>query len=417
MPLGQGWLNAWVKVNSKHVVFPQTNTKSSERDSYNKDDAPPFLSPAVTKGHGHERHGGGAVTDKSVATAPTATSEDAEHQAIKLFNSRKHKRRLHRTVSASDLIRAKGGKGQPYEKNAPLQESDSVHETSPPASHVTNSNASSHGPSGHSPLHDDDGNAKENFEYLQHFAQEDGKNRLSSEKDPSLTFVAGFFGADIGRYSSGHGDAMAARGKLPQPLAWTIRGDDGGGDFVKESASMQSMERPRSLFDGGSVGSRGGHSAPARAAYSSGSRLLKDDSHHDANRSISGGLGIRFPPNLFAGDSNSKSHCRHCRRFEADLLSSQEDLEYLRGMAIRSEYMCASCEAHPSTPADGLQQSAGPTSEKESAQTMDALIARHMNQVEQLTKDRVSNETIVALMLFVESFPVDGRLMKVALFH
>ena len=93
MPLGQSFLNAWVKVNSKHIVIPPTN--KNEKDELNP-----------------SRGRKGSVTTARTVT----TSEDTETQVIRRFDNRKNKRRLHKTVSASDLLRDKS-KGEKNEES------------------------------------------------------------------------------------------------------------------------------------------------------------------------------------------------------------------------------------------------------------------------------------------------------------
>ena len=98
MPLGQGWVNAWVKVNSKNSVLPNSRERDSERED--------VLNKSNNKSQRASR------ASSSVTTARTAISEDAETQAFNRFNHRKHKRRLNRAVSPPDLVRDKAkGKG------------------------------------------------------------------------------------------------------------------------------------------------------------------------------------------------------------------------------------------------------------------------------------------------------------------
>ena len=362
MPLGQGWLNAWVKVNSKHVVFPPPNSTKSERDTQREE-----------SGHNHVSKG--QATDKSVATAPSSASEDPEHQAIKRFNSRKNKRRLHRTVSASDLIRANSnGKGGHHKsgEHIGVKMKDSTTSLGQPSMRSTNITSEDMSDcdrkdlsTRHAPQHEDD--------------------NLSGETDSSLRFVSGFFGADIERYSSGHGDAAVAAGRRTarQQQSRANHGE------TAEIASVELLEMSNSRLDGASVVSRGGLSAPPHSAS------LKDDNSTKSQ----GGLGIRFPPNLFAGDSSSKSTCRNCRQLANDLLTSQEDLEYLRGMALRSEYICASCDKQPGIRKDwSIPQET--VASKQSSQTLIELAAGHKVQLEQLAKERVSSDIVSCAISF-----------------
>jgi hypothetical protein len=352
MPLGQGWLNAWVKVNSKHVVFPANNKGDRDNQDPNQN--------LASKSQNAKASG----ANSSVVTATTTVSGDAETQAIKRFNNRKHKRRLHRTISASDLIRdkakGKGDKSSSTDSEAALDKSSSSQATigrkgaSNPSQRDTKLKATVHVP-----------------QHEEHSIQ-------ALETGGSLGFVAGFFGTHIESL-----EAPAATPCFNQ--------------INYDSASVQVA--PQDDLDAASIVSRGGHSLPARP-YQSGSSLPKTE----ANDSASKGGGFRFPPNLFAGDNNSKGHCRQCSKLENELISSREDLEYLREMAIRSESICATCQTEPSKRLDRLAQTSSELSAE--AQMLNEVTARHKAQIEQLSKERVSTMQQIKRKLWLISLTV-----------
>ena len=127
MPNLQQWLNAWVNVN----VPPKATTRSRSRSRNNRHSS----SKHPSSGHGAIRgmsgtgahhaesevlENIGAVEEEFESTySPSLTSTsdspatssilsvDPELAAIRKFNSKKHKRRLHRTNSFSDILREK----------------------------------------------------------------------------------------------------------------------------------------------------------------------------------------------------------------------------------------------------------------------------------------------------------------------
>jgi hypothetical protein len=339
MPFGQGWLNAWVKVNSKHVVFPPVPNDKEDGKHHRQGDRK------------HSAKG----ADTSVKTVPTVGSEYAETQAIRRFNNRKHRRRgLHRTISATDLIREQGKhKAEKKGENTDfLDRSSSTHATS-----------------NKFPM-DDAGNSDFRPE-VAHVAQHEVPSVISNdEAEGSLRFVAGFFGTEIA-------EAEAARALGDQSRSLHSRNDV---DSVHHNASVHQIGSPTYL-DSATVGSRGGHSLPARHHSS----LPWSDSQDGKDKGV---IGIRFPPNLFSGDNNSKTSCRQCTKLESKLTASREDLEYLRGIALRSEYICATCQCEPQKRSEDSLKAQ--TELHERPELLDEVISRHKSQIEKIGVDRVS---------------------------
>mmetsp|Transcript_9064 Transcript_9064/g.14554 ORF Transcript_9064/g.14554 Transcript_9064/m.14554 type:complete len:535 (+) Transcript_9064:232-1836(+) len=351
MPFGQGWLNAWVKVNSKHVVFPPVPNDKEDGKHHRQGDRKHSLKGA----------------DASVKTAPTVGSEYAETQAIRRFNNRKHRRRgLHRTISATDLIREQGKqKGEKKGDNSDfLDRSSSTHATS-----------------NRFPMH-----VAGNSDFrptVAHVAQHEEPSVISNdETEGSLRFVAGFFGTEIA-------EAEAAKALDDQSRSLHSRNDV---DSVHHPASVHQIGSYTHL-DSATVGSRGGHSLPAGHP----SALPRSDSQDSRDKGV---IGIRFPPNLFSGDNNSKTSCRQCTKLEGELTSSREDLEYLRGIALRSEYICATCQCEPQRRAEDSLKSQ--ITGHERPELLDEVTSRHKSQIEKLAEDRASwqNDAHVKLQQF-----------------
>lgn len=300
MPLGQSFLNAWVKVNSKHIVIPPTN--KNEKDELN-----------------HSRGRKGSVTTARTVT----TSEDTETQVIRRFDNRKNKRRLHKTVSASDLLRDKS-KGEKKEDKQVIGEPTTE-------THFLN-------------------------------VHRNEEQSVVSENEGSLRFVAGFFGADLESIEGSRNSQFQTN--------------------LDDAASIQ-LVGPYTQLDAGSVQSRGGQSLPARTSQ----RNSPPHGVNDSSSSKGGKIGIRFPPNLFAGDSSSKGGCKHCSKLENELASAREDLEYLRGAALRNEYSCINCKQETQNNSNDEDKSSEPTPMSD---TLNEIISRHKIYVDNLKKDSVS---------------------------
>ena len=386
MPLGQGWLNAWVKVNSKHVVLtPAAKKEKAERE----------LNQSQSSSKGGTRLGGATASVPSeihtttlaatkshgaatVATEPTTdTTQDPEKQAIRRFNTRKLKRRIQRTVSASDLLRekAKGTTSTP-EVSAPddkkslngdelevSRSSKSEFETSRSSKSTTKNKTRT-------------SVRKDKSVAAAHVAQHKAiliKEAQEPEgaDDSSLRFVSGFFGADIERYGSGHA-YVAPRTPLHLQQSQSSVASTG----IDEHSIAKSV----SMLDSASLPSRGTKSLPPHHAYRSNNR--SSDS-----RSQGGGISLGFP-NLFLGDNGQKQPCKHCKQLEDELLSTQEDLEYLRSMSLRKEYICRSCHSHGG---EKNRDDASEVGTSDNSHTMNEVSTRQKKQIEQLTRERVSD--------------------------
>jgi hypothetical protein len=325
MPLGQGFLNAWVKVNSKHVVIPNKNDKEV-KDGVTTDHA--------GKG-GNARRSGRTASVKTAQT--TATTEDEQSQVIRRFNNRKNRRRLYRTVSATDLIRDKAVKG-----DKKLLESEAALDKSGSSKSAT---ASGKGKKEAKQLY-----VQQHSVPLSKIPPRRPQHEESSlGTEGSLRFVAGFFGADLE----------------------SLGGNSKGSKFDLESVHTC----PNTQRDTASVVSRSGHSLSA----------LPSPTKKANNRG--GGIGIRFPPNLFAIDNSGRDECQQCSKFQDELVSAREDLEYLRGVALRNEYTCVSCQRDPTELIDNTSTQPESIS---ASQALNKVVSGHEAQIEDLKRERVS---------------------------
>jgi hypothetical protein len=111
-------------------------------------------------------------------------------------------------------------------------------------------------------------------------------------------------------------------------------------------------------------------------------------------------------PNPFGG----KQGCAGCKVAESELQHAQESLEYMRGMAIRKEYSCPKCGGSDITDGRNATRKSKMTSNviKDASQQLIEVTARHKKQVEQLMKERVSNEELVMMSRAFASFASFG---------
>lgn len=302
MPLGQGFLNSWLKVNNKHVVIPNKNDKEGRVEGSKQATRSNIRKPSP----------------ETVMTERTSKStEDERTQIIRRFSNRKNKKRLNRTVSASDLIRDKvAGKGnKKFNKDGAV---DHDYGSKAPSTTSSNSIFGSNRSQHQTPQHSIFGGSNRSQHQQRHHDEASSKSstieassksstialheeQMTSasaslheepttttfEANGSLRFVAGFFGADI--------DALSL------------------GNVVDHNAKA----------DSASVMSRDESSVPTRIKHKGG-----------------GKMGIRFPPNIFALESipaEKKKKCQQCSNLENKLALAREDVEYLRGISLRNE--------------------------------------------------------------------------------
>jgi hypothetical protein len=362
MPLGQGWLNAWVKVNNKHVVY-----KRGEKDG---EDGPTGSVHSSYHSASSGKHPGkSSGTISSGKTAQTSISEGVETQTIQRVNNRKHRRRLHKTKSASDLIREQAKQlGRKPELESVLDVSTSTQAT------VERTGGSALPKKPLAPGSID--------------SQSIDRGATIVEPDDPIRFVASFLGTDVDTLSLGRHSVDESANLDSASLQW-----------VPQTQELDAMSLP----------SRGGYSLPARAQTPQEQKLYRSSSNESGSK-----IGFRFPTNIFSNDNSSK--CRNCTKYENELAAGRDDMEYLRSVALRNEYSCSSCKAqtsqHPKEaefPSSSLDLNLRNTD-----RLLEEVTARHKAQLEQLTKDRVSflmvhivagsaAPTVVVLVLLVET--------------
>eukprot|EP00980_Cylindrotheca_fusiformis_P011518 scaffold2708_cov119-Cylindrotheca_fusiformis.AAC.6 len=306
MPIGQGLINAWAKFTSKHV------------DNEAND------------GNGADLAGTGVNTTKrngtaSVKTASTTnTAGESDNWVKRHVNNRKNRRRLHRTVSATDLIRdkatVKGDAGNlKGKKDASWLDSESVLDPLI-------------GSKPQSPEHE-------------------AVQKPSLGAKGSLQFAADFFGTDL------------------QSLdAYSIE------DKKVENSSVHTGSDTN--HDTASVISGGDSSLPARP-------FARKASNNG------GGIGIRFPHNIFAGDNLGKDDCRKCRRLQDELVAAQKDIEYLREIALKNERICAECSRDRTETIDNTRSR---SESLHASESFARVISQHEAQIEALKREGASSQ-------------------------
>ena len=394
MPVGQGWLNKWVSVNSRHVVFPPSKDEEKQKKKQQQGDS-----------------GDGSV--KTAGTLPTTQQQPyVETQAIRRFNNRKHRRRgLTRTTSASDLIRQ-------IEKGGDIIKEETAEEALDRSSR-TQQSANNQQPGGGAAAVSvaSAGGNSASPAVTTHFSKHEDPSITSHHEEGSLRFVSGFFGIEedttsllkddsesIRRQSSSvHSVGSAPNRRRTASLhnRTSTMPPLRSSDDVSLHASSVHLMGPRGHLEAASVTSRDGQSLPPLHRSSANGAIVKRadslkrvDSlkRADSQDSTKGkGLGILFPQSLF-GDHNGKS-CKQCTKTQSEMATMREDLEYLRDLAIRNEYVCSNCqtESPPQTDDDDSLPVKSSKADDES-DLFNEVVRKHKAHLDKLESARVSDK-------------------------
>lgn len=422
MPLGmQGWVNGWVKVNAKHVVFPRDGHASSEPGSVTEQQRP----LSRRKSDRNDRRGGDTATTAS--SSLRQPREDHELGAIRRLNSRKNRRRLQRTISHTDLLRemALSKEKRPDEQEAGRRRQEgleakttgsnvsgsskhhSSHSTSVTVQHANQhveDDVSSHATS--SGFFDTASEAKRlphpstTGKYLNEtaFVQQYEQSRHTEAKsNHRLTSGSGTSTSRERKLYPTSREA-APRKHLNHPRSHGRRtpdvSRDGSDPSRSPAASLRrgssSVSKDESSSESGKVELRRAHlnGAPAARATMNGA----DDSHH-------GKPGFLFQPPWVGPTARSNvaesKPCSYCEEAEGRLLAVQADLEYLRSVSLRNEYICNVCEnASLSKRKKKYSRGASASNSEsialnEASQRLVEVTARHKRQIESMMRERV----------------------------
>lgn len=364
-----GLVNGWVKVNSKHVIFPREDGHHRrERGDSNASSIDDSSSRVLdrSRGKGSRKH-----SHQTITTASTQGTLDPEAEAIKRFNSKRHnKRGLQRTVSHSDLLREMANKGG-ENKDKTLDKSSSTRDSTRAANN--------------------DSNRKQEETY-----------------GGSVRQVAGFFGSDVGseekQLNEGK-DRSLASSSSPVRRSSQQNAPLTTGKYLNEAIFVQQLERSKAGSLAGSSASAPerslvrDHKSPP-ATHTSGSQLELRYSQRAQEMDSRGvnlnanGLEKELPQRRnhqhqspHGGASHAHCQCAGCNEMESQLLAAYDDIRYLRDVSLRSEYSKAPPKAKNSILRGSKHELA---TLADASKRLTEITGRHRRQIEQMTRETVS---------------------------
>jgi hypothetical protein len=329
MPIGPSWLTSWVKTNSKHVVYKPDEKNKSDKSA--------------------------PTTATTTSTVNSSTGSDDRHRrdrddprslAVRNVNSRKHRRRLMKTRSATDMIveMANARDSSSIKVEAALEDTSVSKHTISDSTEVT-------------------------------------ETESSGDQSP-IQLVAGLFGASL------EGDDSMQPVQLPpyQPK------------YLNEAASIlqrgSPVQKQKKSHDSesSSVADRDSPVAPRKSHEES----LGLTRGHDSQQHLGGLANLKFLPQPFFGRAEAEvQHTAYHESLDGQLVAALDDLEYMRGVALSNEYTCRSCLSGESPsaekqPAALRSRGSAYASLTEASKQLNEVVSRHKKEVEQMTKERVS---------------------------
>lgn len=369
-------INSWVKVNNKHVIFPrgEGHPEGDQRVASGHGESPrgsPRQGKTPARKHGEH------VSQKTAKTTSTTLGDDPELLAIQRLNTRRqNRRRLQRTVSHSDLLRemAKGKDNSDHQSRKLEEESGSM-----PWDSSTDEASSSHHP----------------------------KSILNSSVHSAPVFATG---EAMAKTSS----SQSVQAHMQPPMKVSVpRRLSNTGKYLNEAAFVQQMEQTKAQHrrteSPALEGRRLAFPADADSAveglpssrWTVDGRLDPDENAAmsvlvpSSRNSLSGVHSeppMRKPPGPTptAASSGPKPDCKSCDGLEHRLRSTLLDMEYLRSVAMRTEYTCGSCQQRNSSKqrSNPLKSSNQDLSTLEASKRLMEVTAVHRRQIEQMTKER-----------------------------
>lgn len=369
----QGLVNGWIRVNSKHVVIQ--NTTSTTRDESGAN--------ANANANTVRRRSSFRGDDDSNEQSSSKKSNDRETSAIKKYGARRKNRQLERTVSLTDLLREMA-----QEKEAEQQFTKESMQNS--------TTAGSESSEKHAPQPAAARKASATPSVLSSAPN----TTRDDQSDSSFRFVAGFFGGDIPLLP------------LPPPPPPILNDSKPPAIYYPRKAAepvltKQQRQSPRGTHhrNGSNGASVGSASRPAIMMRTDSMPSSKGEDSHFNPAAVTASLRSTpplHPTTIQSDDSRSKSQnpmqsffknfpnsgrCGSCQEYENRLIAMSTDMEYLRSMALRNEYVCRECQ-----------------NEELSLQTKDSILrltdastrlaeieTQHFQDVEALTQQRVSD--------------------------
>ena len=362
----QGLVNGWIKVNSKHVASKHETDESGDVRVQKR---------SSLKSDGD--HGGHL-------SAASNSSRDSESLAIKRFNKRRTTRKLERTVSLTDLLREMAAEKEAEQKllkdsAKAFSGSRSTAKRAPKPSAPDEKDAAAH-PIDHA----------------------GAVLRDESHDDSSRRFVASFFSGDT---------PLLPHSLLPkdedtkQPAIWHSRTSTGATIQNNVLLPMQGKQQqsPRQVHrrTGSNGVSEGSPSRPNALHHSDSLSSKGDDSHHNP---LAPPSSLRTTQSLHPPKQPPQNpmqqffkhfphpggkRCGFCEEYENRHHAMAADMEYLRAVALRNEYVCRECQNEESS----LHSKESGLRLADASARLAEIEKQHQEQIEDMTRQWVSEVT------------------------
>lgn len=318
MPIGPSWLTSWVKTNSKHVIYApdKLEKNTSENASPTTATSTANSSTAISSNDIHRRYG-----------------DDPGMSAVRNVSNRKHRRRLVKTRSATDMI---------------VEMANARNESHSDSSQISELKTTANSSSGYSVTTE--------------------TASVKSDLSP-LRLVAGLFGTAVDHDDSMRQLDLSQKPQYLNEAAFTLQREQ------QQQKLKQSHESESALAPGrskeGSFGSAKGH---------------------DSQQHVGGLANLKFMQQPFFGRADAEvERTAHLESLESQLAATLDDLEYIRGVALSNE----ADRDRKSETANAEEQPVVLPSRKlpsstlvEASKQLNEVISRHKKEVEQLTKER-----------------------------
>ena len=373
----QGLVNSWIKVNSKHAVIPREEEQSDALELSNSQSVASMQTLAMRRNNRRNAPVGGEhFSHKTVGTSDSTITTDAAARATrKQTKKKKQERTLQRTVSHTDLLREQAIEKAMSRKSVTKDEeflSPSDLEGDPVQPLDSQHSRTSHGLDSDFPQAD--GSSESNGGTAQQ-----SLDRLVSQpprvvhrlKDGTIVHKR-----EIPQHSKPHHRRMSSENSGSE--ASRYRRQDSLGYYGEDGSSELSANRMRST--------------PPLHPRQEEKQKQNNNPMQQFFRNFPHGGGRRCPA---------------CDELEVKLTQAQNDIEYLRGVALRAEYVCNHCKNKDKAKSGHLCSKTNEealTLKDASARLVD-LTTRHKGQIQQMTLEQVSLGQSVAKC--VDSCPLN----------
>mmetsp|Transcript_27277 Transcript_27277/g.39965 ORF Transcript_27277/g.39965 Transcript_27277/m.39965 type:complete len:558 (-) Transcript_27277:306-1979(-) len=298
----QGLVNGWIKVNKNHVKFPADDSPSGGEKTQQNGSTTVAVGEAMMNadvGNGSTASLSSASVTPGGPSGERASGGTVQRRALHV---RRKNRKLQRTVSHTDLLREMA-------KERELEQKTKSHQERQRAELEDIAVA----------LRDEEEAVRE--------AEEAAASGVVAQSN-SLRHAAGFFGAEM--------DSQQQQQQHPavHPPVNTGRLHH----RTLSAGSGMSASRPTTEASSSIRSGRGEEVENLAAAARSHTPPLQKQQQDSSSRATPNPIQQMF------GFVHSK-HCQSCEELETRLLAANADIEYLRSVALRNEYVCSECSS------------------------------------------------------------------------